>query len=237
MKQMVCSVCSYTYDEAKGVPEAGIAPGTPWEDLPEDWRCPWCGAGKEAFREKKETPPPPPAPREERKAPPAQGEPREKPRGGKPHIEKQLSPMELSVICSNLARGCEKQYLPEQEAAFRKLAEFFRGKADPPAEAGTKTILRLVEEDLSSGYPHANQAASGKPDRGALRALVWSEKVTRMLQLLLTRYEAEGERMLENTGVYVCSVCGFVYVGDAPPELCPVCKVPSWKFEKVGRRA
>ena len=47
----------------------------------------------------------------------------------------------------------------------------------------------------------------------------------------------EGERMLENTGVFVCSVCGFVYVGDVPPEICPVCKVPSWKFDRVERRA
>ena len=58
-----------------------------------------------------------------------------------------------------------------------------------------------------------------------------------MLQSLLTRYQAEGERMLENTGVFVCSVCGFVYVGDVPPEICPVCKVPSWKFDRVERRA
>ena len=43
--------------------------------------------------------------------------------------------------------------------------------------------------------------------------------------------------MLEHTGVYVCSVCGFVYVGDNPPEICPVCKVPSWKFDKAERRA
>ena len=109
MKQMVCSVCTYTYDEAKGIPEAGIAPGTKWEDLPEDWKCPWCGAGKEAFREKQETPAPPAvAPAE------------------KPAVEQELSPMELSVICSNLARGCEKQYMPQEEAAFRKLADFFR---------------------------------------------------------------------------------------------------------------
>ena len=46
MKQMVCSICSYTYDETKGIPEAGIAPGTKWEDLPEDWKCPLCGADK-----------------------------------------------------------------------------------------------------------------------------------------------------------------------------------------------
>lgn len=58
MKQMVCSVCTYTYDEARGIPEAGIAPGTKWEDLPDDWRCPWCGAGKEMFREKEAEPAP-----------------------------------------------------------------------------------------------------------------------------------------------------------------------------------
>ena len=50
MKKTVCSVCSYTYDEAKGIPEAGIAPDTAWENLPEDWKCPVCGAGKDAKR-------------------------------------------------------------------------------------------------------------------------------------------------------------------------------------------
>ena len=57
-----------------------------------------------------------------------------------------------------------------------------------------------------------------------------------MQQSLLSRYRKEGDRMLQYTGVYVCSICGFIFVGDAPPEICPVCKVPSWKFEKVGRR-
>ena len=71
---------------------------------------------------------------------------------------------------------------------------------------------------------------------GALRALVWSEKDTRMLQSLLRRYQSEGERMLAHSGVYVCSVCGFVYVGDAPPELCPVCTGSGGKVERAERR-
>jgi rubredoxin len=49
MKQYVCTVCGYVYDEAQGIPEDGIAPGTKWEDIPEDWVCPLCGAGKEDF--------------------------------------------------------------------------------------------------------------------------------------------------------------------------------------------
>jgi rubrerythrin len=68
-----------------------------------------------------------------------------------------------------------------------------------------------------------------------LRVLVWSEKVTRILKSLLNRYKKMGDALLENTGVYVCTICGFVYVGDTPPELCPVCKVPNWKFEEIER--
>ena len=67
--------------------------------------------------------------------------------------------------------------------------------------------------------------------------IVRSGREESYLESLLSRYQAEGEKMLEHTGVYVCSVCGFVYVGDAPPEICPVCKVPSWKFERVERGA
>ena len=51
MKKYICTVCGYIYDEAKGIPEAGIAPGTTWEQLPEDWACPLCGASKAEFKE------------------------------------------------------------------------------------------------------------------------------------------------------------------------------------------
>ena len=51
MKTYVCSVCGYVYDEAAGIPEDGIAPGTKWADLPETWVCPVCGAEKSEFEE------------------------------------------------------------------------------------------------------------------------------------------------------------------------------------------
>ena len=41
--------CGYVYDPAEGDPENGVAPGTAWEDVPEDWVCPTCGLGKDAF--------------------------------------------------------------------------------------------------------------------------------------------------------------------------------------------
>ncbi len=51
MKKYVCSICGYVYDEAKGDPDNGIAPGTKWEDLPDDFVCPLCGADKDVFEE------------------------------------------------------------------------------------------------------------------------------------------------------------------------------------------
>lgn len=220
MKAYICTVCGYVYEEARGVPEAGIAPGTRWEELPADWVCPVCRAAKDAFRERTDAP---------QTAPAAPVE--------APEWERELSAMEMSVICSNLARGCEKQYLAEEAGLFAQLAGHFRAKAEPAAGPGFDRLLELVEKDLQTGYPYANAAAAQKPDRGALRALVWSEKVTRMLDSLLKRYAQEGDQMLAHTGVYVCTVCGFVSVGDAPPECCPVCKVPGWKFEKMEGRA
>ena len=222
MGKYVCSVCGYVYDEAKGIPEAGIVPGTRWQDLPGDWVCPICGATKAEFEKQGEF------------AAPSEKKP-------KPVIKvstdmQELSPLQISALCSNLARGCEKQYKQKEAALFKELADYFKAASAPAKEPDSNQLIALIEKDLEEGFPNANAAASDAKDRGALRALVWSEKVTRILKSLLTRYQKEGEVMLQNTGVYVCTICGFVYIGDTPPDICPVCKVPNWKFEKVEGR-
>lgn len=51
MKQYICTVCGFVYDEAAGIPEDGINPGTVWADIPKDWVCPLCGAAKSEFEE------------------------------------------------------------------------------------------------------------------------------------------------------------------------------------------
>jgi len=48
-KQWVCVICGWVYDEEAGLPEEGIAPGTRFEAIPDDWRCPLCDVGKEDF--------------------------------------------------------------------------------------------------------------------------------------------------------------------------------------------
>ena len=49
MQKYVCSICGYVYDPEVGDPDNGVAPGTPFEALPDDWTCPDCGVGKENF--------------------------------------------------------------------------------------------------------------------------------------------------------------------------------------------
>ena len=91
----VCSICGYVYDEAQN---------QPWEVIPDDWKCPLCGAAKGAFRPEgvKQAMLSDPVP-----TPPADLRP--------------LTAMELSAVCSNLAWGCEKQYKADQAAAFTRL--------------------------------------------------------------------------------------------------------------------
>jgi len=222
MRKFICSICGYTYDEAKGIPDAGIAPGTLWEDLPADWKCPLCGAPKSAFREAGSESPVPKASAVMEASPDM----------------KELTPLEMSALCSNLARGCEKQYKNEEAALFTELAQYFKGAAAPAADPETEKLVGLIDRDLNERFPAAKAAAGeGSKDRGALRALTWSEKVTNIQKALLERYKKEGSALTENTGVWVCTICGFIYIGSEPPALCPVCKVPAWKFEKIEGRS
>lgn len=49
-KRYICLICGFIYDEAQGWPEDHLAPGTRWEDVPDDWHCPDCGASKADFQ-------------------------------------------------------------------------------------------------------------------------------------------------------------------------------------------
>ena len=216
MGKYVCSICGYIYDEATGIPEAGIAPGTKWEDLPDDWVCPICGATKAEFEKQGDA------------AVSSQKKP-------EPIVEmstdmQELSPLEIGALCTNLARGCEKQYKSKEAALFTELAGYFKDTSLPAKNPDYNQLIALIEKDLEQGFTNANAISSDSKDRGALRALVWSEKVTRILKSLLTRYQKAGDAMMEHTGVYVCTICGFVYAGDSPPELCSRCEQPSVYF-------
>lgn len=214
----ICSVCGYIYDEAREK--------IPFSELPDSWKCPVCKAPKAVFApEKKEQPKAEVSPEPVPEAVSEEGD------------MVKLSAGELAALFSNLARGCEKQYKAEEEALFRELADYFTSVAPAVSDANLETLAALMQDDLERGYPAVNAAADKAGDRGTKRICVWGQKVTNMLNSLIRQYQEEGEAFLAGTDIWVCTVCGFVYVGEKPPELCPVCKVPAWKFEKTEGRA
>ncbi len=209
----ICKICGYVYDDSKEK--------IPFNKLPDDWRCPLCGASKSDFEQMIDN---------------STTNPEIEHDIDNANIEhsdnfEELSYQALSSVCSNLARGCEKQYLEQEAEMYRTLANYFSKLSKPEKQANFDNLVNLVMTDLNENYPKANKIAS--EDRGALRALTWSEKVSNMLKSLLTRYQNEGEKMLDHTNVWICTICGFIYIGENPPTICPVCKVQSNKFVKI----
>lgn len=207
----VCQICGYVYDDAKEK--------VPFSELPDTWKCPLCGAAKQDFKAEEtraETAAPITAPPQEADL-------------------KKLSVGQIAALCSNLARGCEKQYKEEEARLFLELASYFTSIMPPVDDPAVEKLSEMLKQDIDN-YPGVRAVADQSFDRGAARICVWGEKVTRMLSSLVNRYLNEGEEMLADTDIWICTVCGFVYIGENPPELCPVCKVPPWKFEKIEGR-
>ena len=137
----VCSICGYVYDEAKE--------GTPFAGLPDAWACPVCGAGKSAFTVKDQG----------KTGQAGKNAADSGKRTGKPDAAvydgdmKKLSPGVLSAICSNLARGCEKQYKDREAELYRQIADYFASITPEEADADMEKLSGLVQDDLQEGYP------------------------------------------------------------------------------------
>ncbi len=140
-----------------------------------------------------------------------------------------LSDYEISLICSNLARGCEKQYLFEEQKIFAELAKHYENK-----EIGKNGSLKDINDCLIKEITEYNNAFEiSNNDRGAKRVITWSSKVTTLTEIILENYEKKGMDYLKNTKIWVCDICGFIFIGDTPPLVCPICKVPSFKILEV----
>ena len=77
------------------------------------------------------------------------------------------------------------------------------------------------------------EVANHYEDRGAKRVLTWASKTTNVMKMILEKYAEHGIEYLKNTKIWVCDICGFIFVGDTPPAVCPICKVPSFKILEV----
>lgn len=222
MNNYVCSICGYIYEEAQGIPEVGILPGTLWSDLPDDWVCPLCNAPKSMFTKEK--------------VPEQDTNLVEEGTYDALEISEDFSASALSALFSNLSKGCEKQYRSEEEQLFKILSDYYKSKSTVSDKRGFTSLADGLKSDLTSAFVRANQAADTDNDRGAKRALLWGEKVSRMQLSILDQYEKNGLELLENKQAYVCDICGFLYIGDSVPDVCPVCKVPSMKMTQILRR-
>lgn len=215
MKKYRCSLCGYRYDESKEKIK--------FEDLPDNWTCPLCGAPKALFEEVKESS------KEDAKE---VVEKIEETDVKETDDLRKLTNYEISLICSNLARGCEKQYLEEERLLFTELSKYYESK-DENKKGTLKDISNLVKEDINN-FNEAMQLADKYQDRGAKRVITWSSKVSNIMKIILENYEKKGIDYLKNTKIWVCDICGFVFIGDVPPKICPICKVPSFKILEVN---
>ena len=223
-----CTICGYIFDEE--------AEGAAFADLPDTWTCPLCSAPKIAFE------PESPSRESDRPMTPESPSARQDDgfltaaaEGDGQHLS-ELPAGVLAAICSNLARGCEKQYKFEEQGLFDELAAWFTAAGSQRSDASLSDLSDRFKRDLDEGYPALRDAAVASGDRGTQRICVWGEKVTRILSSLAARYAREGEAALAGTRIWVCTVCGFAFIGDRPPALCPVCKVPDWKFDEIKGR-
>ena len=123
------------------------------------------------------------------------------------------------------------QQLTREAELFGQIADYFESRIVTEDNEGIDTLLRMINADLMA-YNDAKGTAALMSDRGALRVLTWSEKATLIMRTLLERYRKDPS-FLEHTGVYVCDICGFIYIGDNPPEVCPVCKVPGHMILRI----
>ncbi len=214
MKKYRCTICGYIYDEEKEKIK--------FEDLPDDWTCPLCGAPKNLFIEVNEE---------------SNNENKEttiKNSGTQIEEEndlRELSKEEIRYICSNLAKSCEKQYLTTEQDLFNSLSNYFDRYITN--ENGTiEDLINLYNQEIDL-YQKTLDTASIYDDGGSKRVITWASKVSAIVRAILNNYQEKGMEYLKNTKIWVCDICGFVYIGNNPPEVCPVCKVPSIKIMEV----
>lgn len=139
-----------------------------------------------------------------------------------------------SPILSNLAKACDKQYRTRAAELFRILAEYFDKEPDGKLATNFSGLVTNLGADEADFLEPIRSAASAVADRGALRMASWGSKVTAIQKSAAERYEKKGDDLLDGKSVFVCEACGFLFIGDQAPELCPVCKVQSFRFSKVA---
>ena len=228
MKKYICTICKYEYDPAQGDPTQGIAPGTPFEALPADWKCPRCKQGKEKFE-----------PVAEVKANPYAGTQTEK------NLHAALAgESEARNKYTYFASKAKKEGYEQIAALFLQTAEnekehaklWFKelngigNTAENLAAAAAGENYEWT--DMYEGFAKTAEA-EGFPELAAkFRGVAAIEKHhEERYRALLHNVEAKEVFAKSEVKVWECRNCGHIVVGTKAPDVCPVCDHPQAFFE------
>ena len=228
MKKYKCTICKYEYDPAKGDPTQGIAPGTPFEALPADWKCPRCKQGKEKFE-----------PVAEVKANPY----------ADTQTEKNLhaafaGESEARNKYTYFASKAKKEGYEQIAALFLQTAEnekehaklWFKelnGIGDTAENLAAAAAGENYEwTDMYEGFARTAEAEGFTELAAKFRGVAAIEKHhEERYRALLHNIEAKEVFAKSEVKVWECRNCGHIVVGTKAPEVCPVCDHPQAFFE------
>ena len=229
MKKFKCTICKYEYDLAQGDPTQGIAPGTPFEDLPADWKCPRCKQGKEKF------------------------EPIEEPKPANPYAGTQTEKNLHAAFAGESEARNKYTYFASKakKEGFEQIAALFLQTAENEKEHAKLWFKELngigtTAENLAAAAAGENYEwtdmyegfartaeAEGFPELAAkFRGVAAIEKHhEERYRALLHNVEAKEVFAKSEVKVWECRNCGHIVVGTQAPDVCPVCNHPQAYFE------
>ncbi len=229
MKKYKCTICKYEYDPAKGDPTQGIAPGTPFEQLPADWKCPRCKQGKEKF------------------------EPVEEPKPANPYAGTQTEKNLHAAFAGESEARNKYTYFASKakKEGFEQIAALFLQTAENEKEHAKLWFKELngigsTAENLAAAAAGENYEwtdmyegfartaeAEGFPELAAkFRGVAAIEKHhEERYRALLHNVETKEVFAKSEVKVWECRNCGHIVVGTQAPEVCPVCNHPQAYFE------
>ncbi len=224
-----CTICKYEYDPAQGDPTQGIAPGTPFEALPADWKCPRCKQGKEKFE--------------------TIGEPKPANPYAGTQTEKNLhaafaGESEARNKYTYFASKAKKEGYEQIAALFLQTAEnekehaklWFKELNGIGSTAENLAAAAAGENyewtDMYEGFARTAEA-EGFPELAAkFRGVAAIEKHhEERYRALLHNVEAKEVFAKSEVKVWECRNCGHIVVGTQAPDVCPVCNHPQAYFE------
>ena len=228
-----CTICKYEYDPAQGDPTQGIAPGTPFEALPADWKCPRCMQGKEKF------------------------EPVAEVKASNPYAGTQTEKNLHAAFAGESEARNKYTYFASKakKEGYEQIAALFLQTAENEKEHAKLWFKELngignTAENLAAAAAGENYEWTDMYDRMAKEAEEEGFKEIaakmRMVGAIERHHEERYRQLLKNINdeivfsregdvIWQCANCGHIVIGKKAPKICPVCNHPQSYFQIEAR--